>query len=897
MSRVYSAVVDPKSEFILQAHRLVWSLRTLAQVPAEQIVMHIAGSLDGAARASLERLDVELIEVPPYPNHPWCNKLQQLTPLANRKFDEVVLLDCDMVVLRPPKEAENAILAKPVDFSNPPIELLEALFKEAGLVLKRTRTTFGGEVTAWANANGGLYVIPNSCFTTLSRAWGYWASWCLGRKEAFGDYWKHIDQVSFAMAVCSEGLAFDELEAEFNFPTHKAIPTSFDCNPAVIHYHRAVDAHQNLLHVPGLPQVNATIDQVNLAWSRYFREHFDNCAFWNSRYAQQPDLGSGIGSRGEFLRSKQLLLAEVVRHAQAQTVLDIGGGDGKTTSCLNKTVAVVAIDVSTESKAHYMNAVPRADWYLHNICEAPFKNDSDLTVCLDLLIHLATMNDYQRAMDNICQSSRNLLLSGFEAPPVSFGPITYYHEPLSVSLKQRRRLAIPVASYRDLTVFFSPCEDELKHSRGIKNSTLQAAIPLVQNPLLLIEALSTSRQMLGFFPDHLPRCIEYPWVIEILQNRQGLRVLDAGAGVSPLSLMLASRGHKVTTVDPHLVDRTKAAKDTWTEWGFLDYSTLDNRIESLNTGYQDTDDNLLLDAVVSVSVIEHLTRQTRLCWLQKASRQLREGGELLLTVDTVPFSRLLWNFSEGKQVDDDSLHGDLPILLGEIEKAGFVVEQFEHANWLPLSRVGMARIRARRVGANHAVANSSELNLDIGGQLNRNDQDGKWKIVDLHDGADFRVNLEQELLPCANGSVDNVYSSHCLEHLEPGRLRPIFADIYRVLKPGGCFRMIVPSFVKGVALYTSNPEKLRGRWMPRINSNTPDTKMSRLSSWFYTEANPKNGTPGHKTAWDFELAQAYLSEAGFCRIRECSLADCSPVFAGKDNPLYEDFSLYVECVK
>lgn len=58
------------------------------------------------------------------------------------------------------------------------------------------------------------------------------------------------------------------------------------------------------------------------------------------------------------------------------------------------------------------------------------------------------------------------------------------------------------------------------------------------------------------------------------------------------------------------------------------------------------------------------------------------------------------------------------------------------------------------------------MNLDIGEQNNRDDQEGKWTIVDLHAGADIRVNLETApslLEPC---TVDNIYSSHCIEHIE-----------------------------------------------------------------------------------------------------------------------------------
>jgi len=189
------------------------------------------------------------------------------------------------------------------------------------------------------------------------------------------------------------------------------------------------------------------------------------------------------------------------------------------------------------------------------------------------------------------------------------------------------------------------------------------------------------------------------------------------------------------------------------------------------------------------------------------------------------------------------------------------------------------------------------MNLDIGGQNNRNDQNGKWKIIDLHDGADFKVNLEEEGLPLDNNSVENIYSSHCIEHIEPDKLRNVFSEMYRVLKKGGAVRLVVPSFKKGVFYYFFMPWKLEKTMMPRINSNVPKTKMSRLSAWFYTETNKSNGTPGHKTAWDFELMKAFLSEAGFVDIKKMTLKKCSKEFKGKDNPNYEVFSLYVEAKK
>ena len=48
------------------------------------------------------------------------------------------------------------------------------------------------------------------------------------------------------------------------------------------------------------------------------------------------------------------------------------------------------------------------------------------------------------------------------------------------------------------------------------------------------------------------------------------------------------------------------------------------------------------------------------------------------------------------------------------------------------------------------------MNLDVGGQNNCDDQEGKWTIVDLHAGADIRVNLETAPLPLEPCTVDNL---------------------------------------------------------------------------------------------------------------------------------------------
>jgi predicted SAM-dependent methyltransferase len=57
------------------------------------------------------------------------------------------------------------------------------------------------------------------------------------------------------------------------------------------------------------------------------------------------------------------------------------------------------------------------------------------------------------------------------------------------------------------------------------------------------------------------------------------------------------------------------------------------------------------------------------------------------------------------------------------------------------------------------------------------------------------------LRPFADGSVDLVYASHCLEHFSYNRVPAVLAEWRRVLKPGGVLRLGVPDFDQLVAIY------------------------------------------------------------------------------------------------
>ena len=56
-------------------------------------------------------------------------------------------------------------------------------------------------------------------------------------------------------------------------------------------------------------------------------------------------------------------------------------------------------------------------------------------------------------------------------------------------------------------------------------------------------------------------------------------------------------------------------------------------------------------------------------------------------------------------------------------------------------------------------------------------------------------------LPFRDSSVDYLYSSHLLEHLEREEAVLLMAESRRILKPGGAFRIVVPDLAYFIGLY------------------------------------------------------------------------------------------------
>lgn len=147
-------------------------------------------------------------------------------------------------------------------------------------------------------------------------------------------------------------------------------------------------------------------------------------------------------------------------------------------------------------------------------------------------------------------------------------------------------------------------------------------------------------------------------------------------------------------------------------------------------------------------------------------------------------------------------------------------------------------------------------------------------------------------LPFADGTVSALYASHVLEHLSHEDFHAALRESYRILKPGGVFRLIVPDLAGRARRYLDAYDKGDPGAAERFINETllgrqsrPKTLKAHLKAMFGNEV--------HLWMWDEPAMRAALASAGFADIRRCALGDAEdPAFKSVENPgRFADFDL------
>ena len=161
------------------------------------------------------------------------------------------------------------------------------------------------------------------------------------------------------------------------------------------------------------------------------------------------------------------------------------------------------------------------------------------------------------------------------------------------------------------------------------------------------------------------------------------------------------------------------------------------------------------------------------------------------------------------------------------------------------------------------------MKLHIGGKQIK---DG-WKILNIqkNDGVDF-VGSISDLSQFDDNSIEEIYASHVVEHVDQKNIKKTLEGIYRVLKNDGKFYISVPDLDVLSRIFIDNkaPAKVKFHVMRMMFGGQTD-------EFDY-----------HYFGWNYEFLNSYLIEAGFKkneRVKSFNLFNDTSDFAPYGPPI------------
>ena len=127
-------------------------------------------------------------------------------------------------------------------------------------------------------------------------------------------------------------------------------------------------------------------------------------------------------------------------------------------------------------------------------------------------------------------------------------------------------------------------------------------------------------------------------------------------------------------------------------------------------------------------------------------------------------------------------------------------------------------------------------------------------------------------LPVEENSCDGVYSSHTLEHLSFDDFRKALRNVYKILKPDGVFRCVIPDLEAAARQYLTDVEINKPEASINFMQNTLLGKEKRERG-FKSLAKALFGNSHHLWMWDRISLKNELINAGFKKVRECHFND------------------------
>jgi predicted SAM-dependent methyltransferase len=152
-------------------------------------------------------------------------------------------------------------------------------------------------------------------------------------------------------------------------------------------------------------------------------------------------------------------------------------------------------------------------------------------------------------------------------------------------------------------------------------------------------------------------------------------------------------------------------------------------------------------------------------------------------------------------------------------------------------------------------------------------------------------------LPFSDGSMDGIYSEHCIEHFNLKQVLQLLVDFHRVLKPSGGLRLIVPDAELYLRTYVSQSDGDLGMRFPYQDQEEQDPIWAPMRSVNRVYYQDRESPFGHQTMFDFRWLKALLMHCGFAKVARCEFGRGSDPNLLLDTPIRKAESLYLEATK
>lgn len=635
----FACVVDEDPRFHLDALRWFAALTEVAGVAPDDLFVHVVGSMSSEALAFVKSKGVTVRGVERFdPGSPHCNKISGALRMAEDHKDGVVVLcDTDVAVLEDPRGIHldpRSVAGKVVDAPVPPLEVLERIFGAAGLTTPPPVRLPWGP-GEWTVAGNNNGGLYLVPGALLPMVAEAWAQWARWLLDRAELLEAWVVHVDqVSMALALSFEGVVSLPLDVRWNTPIHDATRIPDDPSVP---AVVHYHQEVEPSGELRRTGkAAIDE---------RIDVLNTAIRGVWAEAGPGATTAAGPPHE---------ADGALRATIATLMDALGADA-------------VFEVVSEVPVHEADVVVRA---------APLPDDvEELKVAVEILWRSARRAVVVRTGDSDPLSPLRRAAPESEIYPLSGGR----------------------GSLTTVVLLVPPAP---RHPRDVVPATLDPVLPRHPDPLTLLLIRLHALRSTGFYPDHAPRVWEYPVIAGLVAANlpAGSRLLDVGAGVTPLAPFLSNRGYLVETVDPSDILRPWPPQPDWNEWGFLDYAAVGLAQRSWNCMLDQLPRTPPFDGIYSVSVIEHMPAAARRALLADISARVRPGGLVALTIDLVPGTDDLWNLNLGVVVEQRSDHGTLPDVVEECAAVGLDLLGTEVVRDWGDSRVDVALFVLRRGG-------------------------------------------------------------------------------------------------------------------------------------------------------------------------------------------------------